>query len=205
MASGLYKITHKETGRVYIGQSKNITARWYAHRSKTDCGNSYVKKAIKKYGSGAFEFSVLVYAEDQEYLNELEMAAIKSYGSLRPFGFNLRKGGYSSGFSEESRKKMSAARKAFMAKDDNAAFYKDAISKLRPDQEAYKRQAKTMSSLKWMNNGLVNERVLPDRVQERLDAGFTYGRLHSYINDKYRETQRANALRQWSSSKDQEV
>lgn len=33
MTCGIYKIENKESGKVYIGSSKNIEKRWEAHRA----------------------------------------------------------------------------------------------------------------------------------------------------------------------------
>lgn len=205
MNSGLYKITHKDTGRIYIGQSKNLRNRWYSHRSKTSCRHSIIKSAIIKHGVDAFNFEVLVYAKDQEYLNIIEEAAIKAYDCLVPNGFNLRKGGDVASFSEESCSRMSESRKRFMAKDGNAEKYRKAVSKVRPDAAAYARQAKVMSSLVWMNDGIRSYRVKPDLVQGKLKSGLVLGRLVDYIDDAYRAKRSEIALKQWAKAKGIEV
>ena len=48
---GIYKITNKKNGKMYIGQSNNIKRRFYEH-----CRNNeiLIDKAIQKYGKEEF-------------------------------------------------------------------------------------------------------------------------------------------------------
>lgn len=109
MKTGLYCITHKETGKMYIGQSKNVRRRFARHkrdsRLNPDC-NGYMSRAIAKHGPDAFEFKVLVIAPFGDYLNELEKAAIKAFNTLAPNGYNLLAGGVGgSTWSEEAKQR----------------------------------------------------------------------------------------------------
>lgn len=59
---GIYKITNKFNGKVYVGESLNIERRWEEH--KKDLNNkthhSYkLQKDYNKYGEEAFEFKVI--------------------------------------------------------------------------------------------------------------------------------------------------
>ena len=59
---GIYKITNKVNGKVYIGQSRDIKRRWYEHRKvKGDYDrHSYpLYSAIEKYGIDNFEFEII--------------------------------------------------------------------------------------------------------------------------------------------------
>lgn len=88
---GIYLITHKETGRKYVGQSINIDQRWRDHANeKTGCG--ILAGVIKKHGWLAFHPEVLELCE-VEMLNEKEIAWIKRLDSMHPAGFNLTSGG----------------------------------------------------------------------------------------------------------------
>lgn len=53
---GIYKITKKENGKSYIGQSNDIERRFSEHKTKTDIP---IDIAIQKYGVNAFEFSII--------------------------------------------------------------------------------------------------------------------------------------------------
>lgn len=76
MASGIYVIVHRDSGRWYVGQSKNIEKRWATHRSDLRSAihvNSRLQNAWTKYGEDAFDFAVLILAPVW-MLNDLEQA-----------------------------------------------------------------------------------------------------------------------------------
>jgi len=59
---GVYAIVHRETGRRYIGSSKNIERRWYEHTRLLGMGKHrslHIQHAWSRYGASAFEFVVL--------------------------------------------------------------------------------------------------------------------------------------------------
>jgi len=97
MITGLYSITHKETGKMYIGQSNHLRRRFARHKrdamKNPEC-NGYISRAIAKHGPDAFEFKILVICPFGDYLNDLESNAIASYGTLAPAGYNLSLGGF---------------------------------------------------------------------------------------------------------------
>lgn len=106
---GVYLLTHVESGRKYVGQSVDIRARWRAHSRTTE--DSYIGRAIRKYGFEAFAKSILELCDPAE-LNEKEAAHINALATIYPNGFNLRNGGGQIGTHHpESRRKMSLARK----------------------------------------------------------------------------------------------
>ena len=65
---GIYKITKKENGKSYIGQSNDIERRFSEHKTKIDIP---IEIAIKKYGADAFDFEVIEECETSQ-LNERE-------------------------------------------------------------------------------------------------------------------------------------
>jgi group I intron endonuclease len=56
--TGIYKITNKINGKVYIGQSINIERRWKEHISDKR-KNSLIHLAIEKYGEKNFNFEII--------------------------------------------------------------------------------------------------------------------------------------------------
>ena len=66
--SGIYKITNLETGKVYIGESFNITNRWKQHKYDL-LTNLHINKLLQTdfntYGEKYFKFEIL-----QEYTTE---------------------------------------------------------------------------------------------------------------------------------------
>ena len=76
--SGIYSITHAESGKTYIGSSASIFRRWRGHFIFLEAdrhGNRYLQSAWAKHGSAAFSFSVLEVCAPEK-LTEREQAHI---------------------------------------------------------------------------------------------------------------------------------
>ncbi len=86
---GIYKITKKENGKSYIGQSNDIDRRFQEHKTKTDIP---VELAIQKYGINAFTYEVLEECS-LDQLDEREMYWIAYYNTYEGFGYNCNAGG----------------------------------------------------------------------------------------------------------------
>lgn len=64
MDSGIYKIVHSPSGRVYIGQAQNIKGRLARHLRNLRGGkhhSEHLQSAWAKYGEREFEFCVVEY------------------------------------------------------------------------------------------------------------------------------------------------
>lgn len=118
MTCGIYLITHRGSGKAYVGQSRNIEKRWNDHRLGSSCPK--LSAALNKYGVEAFSFVVLEICAPEE-LNERETHHIKEQGTLYPLGYNLTWGGEGVMPSDETREVLSAARKLVWA-DPNSGF-----------------------------------------------------------------------------------
>ena len=105
---GIYKITNKLNGKVYIGQSVDIDTRWRQHINAKD--NYAIHNAIKKYGKENFKFEVLLECPE-DMLDVWERDVIALYDCISPNGYNLTEGGEGHHLSEETRLKMSEAKK----------------------------------------------------------------------------------------------
>ena len=105
---GIYKITNKLNGKVYIGQSIDIDTRWRQHINAKD--NVAIHNAIKKYGKENFKFEVLLECP-ADMLNVWERDMIALYDCISPNGYNLTEGGEGYQCSEETRRKMSEVNK----------------------------------------------------------------------------------------------
>lgn len=110
---GIYKIT-SPSGRVYIGQSKNIGLRRLAYRSIKREGQPRIAASIKKYGLNVHQFDViheLPKDVDQFVLNEYELLYISQYKNCGFMMMNCKATHVLGGHSEESKIKMSLSRK----------------------------------------------------------------------------------------------
>lgn len=114
----IYKWTHIESGRCYIGQSiQEPNQRRLEHicNSRHTPKTYHFHNALKKYGIDAFAWEVIATAESIEELNELEEKYVNLYDSINN-GFNIRQPGQNKLHSTESKKRMSEAQKAAHAR-----------------------------------------------------------------------------------------
>lgn len=93
---GIYIIKNKINNLVYIGQSVNILARWYAHiqaakNSKNSSHNTNIHKAMRTLGIKNFYYEVLEYCS-YDMLSEREIFWIAKFDSFNN-GYNMTPGG----------------------------------------------------------------------------------------------------------------
>ncbi len=94
----VYCHTHVETGRRYVGLTKNtMMHRWNQHCAQakhSKGGRWHFPNAIRKYGKEAFSHRVLEVCHSIEEANEAEEDWIQSFTTRDPdFGFNIARGG----------------------------------------------------------------------------------------------------------------
>ena len=104
MSIGIYKITNKINGKVYIGKSKNIEKRFTQHKyglNNNSNHNIHFQNAWNKYGEENFEFEI-IHLCDKKYLDDLEIYYIYHYNSYESdYGYNYTLGGEGGELSEE--------------------------------------------------------------------------------------------------------
>lgn len=95
MTCGIYKITRKDTGQCYIGLSEDIEKRWYDHIHRPKLKNSYVDRAINKYGADKFDLEIVEELPNNRLLlTEREEYWVKYYDTYEDsFNYNLTPGG----------------------------------------------------------------------------------------------------------------
>ena len=116
---GVYLIQHTESGKKYIGQSRNIKKRWYQHIN--DNTPSKISRAIKKHGKDSFEFSIIELCAPNQ-LDEIERYYILKYDSVRN-GYNILMGGSSEATPETVKTKISKSQKRRYKKRDYNNIY----------------------------------------------------------------------------------
>src|SRR5438105_3175999 len=91
-SSGVYQIRCIPNGKIYVGSSVDLHARWGQHRRMLQCGehgNFRLQQAWDEYGEANFEFAVLEPAEPDELLRA-EQAWIDQTACVdRSTGFNI--------------------------------------------------------------------------------------------------------------------
>ena len=99
---GIYKITKKENGKSYIGQSNDILRRFGEHKRNQEIP---IDIAIQKYGVDAFTFEIIEECSLDD-LNEREKFWIAEYNTYKGFGYNCNEGGGNSRGSNNGRAKL---------------------------------------------------------------------------------------------------
>ncbi len=110
---GIYRMI-SPSGKVYIGQSRDITNRKSRYKTLTCKNQSKLYASLKKYGYDAHNFEVLVWLDDdisQEKLSELESFVISIYKDSGAELLNLKDGGSFGKHPLESRLKNSLSHK----------------------------------------------------------------------------------------------
>ena len=94
---GIYKITCKVNGKIYIGQSVNIETRFKSHinnfkNKNLKDYNTKFYRALRKYGIENFTFEIIEEVLDNNLLNEREIFWIAYFDSFKN-GYNSTLGG----------------------------------------------------------------------------------------------------------------
>jgi group I intron endonuclease len=90
MSNSIYRITNKVNGKFYIGKTtKSVEQRFKTHIYKSKKQNTYLYRAMRKYGVDQFVIEQLELVEHQDLLNEKEKYWI---AQLSP-QYNMTKGG----------------------------------------------------------------------------------------------------------------
>lgn len=112
----IYTITHHDTGRVYVGQTRGRAGRrWQSHCAPSNKSRRGIVGALLKYGKERFDFDVIDIAETQDQLDHKERFWIKQLNTIAPHGFNLERGGNSNkSVSDATRNVQREARAAWL-------------------------------------------------------------------------------------------
>jgi group I intron endonuclease len=118
---GIYKIT-SPTGKIYIGQSTDIKARWSYYKGLFCSTQRHLYNSLKKHGVVNHTFEIIHVIEKRELnksevineLNKLEIHYVALFNSYvvdnNEFGLNLTRGGDNVEISEEGRKRISESK-----------------------------------------------------------------------------------------------
>lgn len=91
MNSGIYKIEHIASGKIYVGSAVNFRIRWNDHKKslrKNKHHNRKLQCAWNKYGEPAFAFSIIEHVHDKQRLIEREQFWIDELNAVAS-GYNI--------------------------------------------------------------------------------------------------------------------
>ncbi len=91
----VYLARNKVNGKGYVGKTTGLLRqRRWSHECRARRESvSFFHRALRKYGFDAFEWKVLMTSDDEDDLNESEIALIRLFKSKAPGGYNLSDGG----------------------------------------------------------------------------------------------------------------
>ena len=111
---GIYKIT-SPIGKVYIGQSWDIKKRAKGYKSGRAKGQPYLHNSLVKYGKASHKFEVIHKLEEKVTQEELNYWETFYWQKCKDEGINvlnIKEPGSNGKHSEESKRKMSEAKKS---------------------------------------------------------------------------------------------
>ena len=95
---GIYKITNKINGKMYIGESLDIIRRWEEHKEALKNNKHYnykLQKDYNQYGLENFEFNIIAVL-DESILEHIDKYILLIYESLNILKYNTIDTGYNS-------------------------------------------------------------------------------------------------------------
>ncbi len=206
----IYKITCKLNWMIYVGQTKrSLKKRITQHCYKGKKDNSYIDRALQKYGLENFIVEVIEECETREQLNKREKFWIAALNCKYPNGYNLKDGGANgAGYHHtvEAREKMSEKRKGHAcspetrakigAKSKGRKLSSEAIAKAVVARKGYIPTPETRMNLSKSHKKNIVYPVLEAELEERqitwVGLGKMLGVSKGLISAKLRGARKLN-------------
>lgn len=165
--SGIYKITNKLNGRIYVGSAKRFIERWQSHTSSLrnkKHNNKFLQADFDKCGEEAFVFEVLEVTEGKTKEERLliEEGYIKQYYDSGDRCYNLcnraisREGDRSKN-PEETRRRMSESQKRrYEEKPELRKHLSEAITATKNTPEVIQRQSEASKAM-WQDPAYIEK------------------------------------------------
>jgi len=197
MKSGIYEIVCFISGGVYVGKTysgSGFKKRWrserYDLRKNNGNMNLHLQRAWLKYGEDNFEFRIIEECED-EILSEREILWIKKYRELGKNLYNFTDGGEGmSGWkhSEETKKKMSEARKGKSPSEEHKKKISESLKGRKVPKETLTKVSKSISGDKNHFYGKHHT----DETKARMSKSHTGKKLSNEHKRKLSESSKGN-------------
>ena len=164
MISGVYKIENLLNGKVYIGQSKDISRRYIEHFQLQHMKKGrevFLYNAMNYHGIENFSFQILKITYDLDYWERFFIYWYKSNNC--DYGYNLTSGGQKGTrrfddfiYTNEIKKKMSDRKKENW-KDENYRIKMITSQKEGKNSESFHKNRSEATKRQWLNGCMKNQ------------------------------------------------
>lgn len=170
---GIYKITKKENGKSYIGQSNDIIRRFSEHKNRNEMA---IDVAIQKYGAEAFTFEILEECS-LEQLDEKERYWIAHYNTYEGFGYNCNPGGGDNRCENNGRTKLT---------NEDIVYIRNCYNEHKRRKEVYElfKDKITFSSFAKIWDGTTWKEIRPEVYTEENKRYYMYEATNGGSSDK---------------------
>ncbi len=197
MVAGIYLITNKINGHMYVGGSIDIERRFREHKYFTDIKTSAIDRSIKKYGKDNFTYQIITeLPADWEIIGKHEKYWVKFYNTFKDKKhYNLDEGGKGiSGFTHTKETKQQISERM---KGENNPFYnkthtKESRKKIseskkgKPNPHTKEQDKKIGDALRGKvqeeSNGFRHDLPTPKEIYNEWKSGLTQKQLAEKYN-----------------------
>lgn len=174
---GIYKITKKENGKSYIGQSNNIERRFSEHKNRNEMA---IDIAIQKYGIDAFTFEIIEECS-LEQLDEKEIYWISYYNTYDGFGYNCGPGGGDNRCESNGRTKLT---------NNDVIYIRQCYNEHKRRKEVYElfKDKLTFSSFAKIWDGTTWKEIMPEVFTEENKKYYMYEATNGDSSDNAKFT-----------------
>jgi group I intron endonuclease len=174
--TGIYKVL-SPTGKVYIGQSRDIKKRFYQYHMKYCINQSILFKSLKKHGPENHVFSIvheLPFDVTQEVLDTLEILYISQYKAVKVLMLNSKEGGYKGKHSVEARKRMSETRKLKRKVTKGFTGRKHTEESKQAIRDKMKARVFTEEHKRNISKGSIGKKMSPEAIAKGIESRKSY-------------------------------
>lgn len=146
----VYKLTNLVNGKIYIGKTNSLAARWSQHKSTAKAGKqSRLYNAIRKYSYNAFIMELLIADENEEFIYEQETKYIQLFRS------NTKEKGYNMGLGGEGNreKQVSEQTRKLHSKRSKEHYNSETTERLRTAKKTLEARLNASKASRGSNNG----------------------------------------------------
>ncbi len=203
----IYTITNTISGKIYVGQARNVRKRWHSHQWHLKKGkhrNNHLQRSWDKHGETAFIFQVVINlsgtpeTELQEIMNKAEIELLAKI----PKSYNLMEAAKSgTSPSLETRKKLSEMRKKLWQDPEFRERRRISHQAACADPELQKRRsAALIEAFNTPESSAKKTHAMKKRWSENGDLRLEQSakRKANWKNEEYREKQSQSRSKTWT-------